>query len=149
MKKTTVLLLRLALGFIFLWAFIDKLFGLGFATPAERAWLNGGSPTYGFLTNAVKGPFAEFFRSLAGHAWVDWVFMLGLLFVGVSLLINRFVRLGSIAGMAMVLLMYLAVLPPENNPLIDDHIVYALVFLFFAVRTRRIVREQPAHSLSQ
>ncbi|HLV72357.1 MAG TPA: hypothetical protein VKY91_06180, partial [Vulgatibacteraceae bacterium] len=25
---------RLALGWIFAWAFVDKLFGLGFATPA-------------------------------------------------------------------------------------------------------------------
>jgi thiosulfate dehydrogenase [quinone] large subunit len=37
--------LRLALGWIFLWAVIDKLFGLGFATPAKNAWIDGGSPT--------------------------------------------------------------------------------------------------------
>ena len=29
--------LRLALGWIFLWAFLDKLFGLGLATKAENA----------------------------------------------------------------------------------------------------------------
>ena len=29
--------MRIAFGFYFLWAFVDKLFGLGFATPAERA----------------------------------------------------------------------------------------------------------------
>src|SRR3712207_7355187 len=45
--------LRLALGWIFLWAFVDKLFGLGFATKAENAWIDGGSPTQGFLGNAV------------------------------------------------------------------------------------------------
>ena len=33
--------LRLATGFIFLWAFLDKTFGLGFSTPVERAWLDG------------------------------------------------------------------------------------------------------------
>ena len=38
-------LLRLALGVEFLWAFFDKLFGLGYSTPSARAWLEGGSPT--------------------------------------------------------------------------------------------------------
>ena len=28
--------LRIATGFIFLWAFLDKMFGLGYATPAAR-----------------------------------------------------------------------------------------------------------------
>lgn len=37
--------LRLTTGFIFLWAFLDKLFGLGFSTPSERAWINGGKPS--------------------------------------------------------------------------------------------------------
>ena len=35
--------LRLVLGFTFMWAFIDKLFGLGYATPAAKAWISGGS----------------------------------------------------------------------------------------------------------
>lgn len=134
MTKHIFSALRIGLGFIFLWAFIDKLFGLGFATPAARAWINGGSPTMGFLTNAVKGPFALFFQSLAGNTLVDWVFMIGLLGVGISLLFNMFVRLGSLAGIIMLVLMYLAVLPPENNPIIDDHIIYALVLALLAYR---------------
>ena len=36
---------RLSLGWIFLWAFLDKLFGLGHETPSARAWIDGGSPT--------------------------------------------------------------------------------------------------------
>lgn len=129
MNKTIVALLRISLGFIFLWAFADKTFGLGFATTSANAWINGGSPTYGFLTFATKGPFADFFKSLAGNNFVDIVFMAGLLFVGVTMLFNRFVKWGSIAGFLMLVLMYLAVLLPENNPILDDHIVYALVFL--------------------
>lgn len=129
MNKTITALLRISLGFIFLWAFADKTFGLGFATTSANAWINGGSPTYGFLTFATKGPFADFFKSLAGNNFVDIVFMVGLLFVGLSMLFNKFVKWGSAAGFLMVVLMYLAVLPPENNPVLDDHIVYALVFL--------------------
>ena len=47
---------RISLGWVFLWAFLDKAFGLGRATPAENAWLDGGSPTNGFLANAPTGP---------------------------------------------------------------------------------------------
>lgn len=122
-----MILLRLSMAAIFLWAFIDKLFGLGFATTSEKAWINGGSPTYGFLMNATKGPFATFFQSLANMPITDWLFMGGLLFVGGTLLFNRFIKWGAVAGIAMMVLMYLAVFPPANNPAIDDHIIYALV----------------------
>ena len=47
---------RLALGWVFLWAFLDKTFGLGHETPSDGAWINGGSPTEGFLANAPTGP---------------------------------------------------------------------------------------------
>lgn len=120
-------ILRLAMGFVFLWAFVDKLFGLGFATTADKAWINGGSPTAGFLSFAVKGPFAEFFHSLAGVAMVDWLFMLGLLFIGITLILNKYVKWGSLAGMILMAMMYLALLLPVNNPIIDDHIIYILV----------------------
>jgi len=117
---------------MFAWAFLDKLFGFGFATTVDKAWINGGSPTMGFLSFATKGPFADLFKGMAGVALVDWFFMMGLLFVGVTMLINRYVKWGAWAGAVMVILMYLAVLPPENHPLLDDHIVYALVFLLLA-----------------
>ncbi|KAB8181764.1 hypothetical protein FH610_027020, partial [Microbispora catharanthi] len=29
---------RIAIGWVFLWAFLDKLFGWGFATPTAKAW---------------------------------------------------------------------------------------------------------------
>ncbi len=133
MKKTFVVL-RIVMALIFLWAFFDKLLGLGFATTPEKSWLQGGSPTTGFLTNGTHGPFASLFQSLAGIAVVDWLFMLGLLFIGLTFLVNRYIKGGAIAGIAMMLLMYLAALPPENHPFIDDHIVYALVFMVFALR---------------
>ncbi|PIR41551.1 MAG: hypothetical protein COV31_00375 [Candidatus Yanofskybacteria bacterium CG10_big_fil_rev_8_21_14_0_10_46_23] len=123
-------LLRILLGWIFLWAFIDKLWGLGFATASERAWLAGGSPTRGFLNSVTEGPFAEIFKSLAGNPIVDWLFMLGLLFVGLTLFFGFSVRLGSLAGIIMLGFIYLAgFLPPENNPIVDDHIIYIVVML--------------------
>ncbi|KKU21204.1 MAG: DoxX family protein [Candidatus Nomurabacteria bacterium GW2011_GWA1_46_11] len=135
-KKITWLALRLVMSLIFLWAFADKLLGLGFATTKEGAWLNGGSPTAGFLLKATRGPLAEFFQELAGVSLVDWLFMLGLLFAGAALLLNRFVVWGAMAGGIIVLLIYLAAFPPANNPLLDEHVVYILVLILLASRGR-------------
>ena len=118
---------RIAMGFIFLWAFLDKTFGLGFATLKENAWLAGGSPTSGFLTFAVKGPLTFFYNSLAGNIFVDWLFMLGLLLIGLSLILGIFNKLATYSGSLLLLLMYSSLIPPENNPLLDDHIIYILL----------------------
>jgi thiosulfate dehydrogenase [quinone] large subunit len=125
--------LRLALGWVFLWAFLDKLFGLGRSTPAENAWINGGSPTKGFLGNAVSGPFEGIYHSIAGAAWADWLFMLGLAGIGIALLAGIGMRLAAAAGSLLLVLMWTAVLPPENNPFMDDHLVYAGVLVLLAL----------------
>jgi thiosulfate dehydrogenase [quinone] large subunit len=136
-QKIVLTVLRVVMGFIFLWAFFDKVFGLGFATTAEKAWIHGGSPTAGFLSFGVKGPFIEIFHSLAGVAVVDWLFMLGLLFVGLTLIFNKYVKWGCLAGSLMFALMYLSLLFPENNPIIDEHIVYILVLALIAIKDKQ------------
>lgn len=123
---------RLSLGFIFLWAFLDKAFGLGFATKQSEAWISGGSPTAGFLSFATKGPLADFFQMLSGLVIIDWLFMLGLLAIGLAFLFNRYVKWAAYGGAAMMLLMYLSLLLPENNPIIDEHLVYAFIMLYMA-----------------
>jgi len=124
--------LRISLGWVMFWSFIDKLFGLGFATKPENAWLAGGSPTTGFLKNAVHGPFAELYQSLSGSALVDWLFMLGLLGVGTAFLFGIAIRFSGYVGALMLLLVYTALLPPANNPVVDDHLIYALLFVLIA-----------------
>jgi thiosulfate dehydrogenase [quinone] large subunit len=124
---------RIAIGWVFLWAFLDKTFGLGFATPAEDAWVNGGSPTSGFLNFATEGKlFHDFFAGLAGPV-ADWLFMLGLLGIGVALTLGIGMRIAAASGALMLLLMWAAELPLENNPFMDDHIVYAIVLVALAI----------------
>ena len=135
--RSLLALSRILTGFIFLWAFLDKTFGFGISTKAAAAWIRGGSPTTGFLSHAVKGPFANVFHQLAGMPVVDWLFMLGLLFVGVTLIFNRYVKWGSLAGIAMLILMYLSMLWPDTNPIIDEHIIYAVVLAYIAMRSER------------
>lgn len=137
--------LRILMGFTFLWPFFDKMFGLGFATCRDaktlivsagcaKAWLNGGSPTEGFLKFGTRGPLSEFYQGLAGNTAVEYLFMLGLLLIGLALIFGIGVRIASISGIAMFLLMYSAALMPENNPVLDDHIIYSVVlFGFFVV----------------
>jgi thiosulfate dehydrogenase [quinone] large subunit len=129
--------LRVSIGLIFLWAFFDKVFGWGFSTTAEQAWIRGGSPTTGFLKFGTKGPFADFFQSLAGSAFIDWLFMIGLLGIGLGLLLGICVKIASWSGVVMLLLMWLAVLPPPHHPFIDEHVVYALVLMGVATTTVR------------
>lgn len=118
---------RLALGWTFLWPFLDKTFGFGHETAHADAWIRGGSPTSGFLGHATAGPFANFYQGLAGHAVFDWLFMLGLLGIGVALIAGVATRLAAAAGALLLVMMWSAVLPPANNLFMDEHLIYALV----------------------
>lgn len=131
-------MLRIGLGFTFFWAFLDKMFGLGFATCRDAAtsvinsgcadaWTQGGSPTTGFLKFATKGPFADFYQGLAGSSTVDLLFMAGLFGVGLGLILGIGVKLSSITGMLILALMWSATLWPANNPILDEHIIYIFV----------------------
>lgn len=133
LRKEQVMLglTRISLGCILFWAFIDKLLGLGFATAPEKAWLLGNSPTAGFLAKSTYGPMASFFQDLAGNPVVDWLFMMGLLLIGISLILGIGVKIAGWSGALLMMLMYTAMIPPKNNPLFDDHVIYALLFIFF------------------
>ncbi|MBC9821218.1 DoxX family membrane protein [Terrabacter sp. MAHUQ-38] len=131
---------RLALGWVFLWAFLDKLLALGFATGRDAetgavdrfgpaAWINEGSPTLGFLKFGTKGPLADFYQSFAGASWANWMFMLGLAGIGIALVLGIAMRIATVAGVVMLVMMWSAALWPDNNPFMDDHLVYALVLV--------------------
>lgn len=137
-------ILRIAVGFVFLWAFLDKLIGLGFSTCRDRetgaislgcdaSWLNGGRITEGYLGSS-SGPFADFFAGLGAHAWTDWFFMLGLAGVGLALMLGIGTRIGMWAGVAMLAMMYISHSWPgqggnTTNPFIDEHIIEILVIV--------------------
>jgi thiosulfate dehydrogenase (quinone) large subunit len=135
--------LRISLGLIFFWAFLDKTFGLGYATPDTRAWINGGSPTKGFLGNIDHGPFATMFHTWAGAGWADWLFMLALAGVGLALLLGIGLRIAAVSGTLLLVLMWAAEWPlarftdagqptMSTHPFLDDHIIYAIVLVLLA-----------------
>ena len=140
--RRALALLRIGFGLTFLWAFFDKLLALGFHTGygqdgtldrfGDAAWINGGSPTEGFLKFGADGPFKELYNSIAGSAWADWLFMLGLLGIGLALTLGIGMRVAATAGFVLYLLMWTVVLPPENHPFIDDHVLGAITMVVLA-----------------
>jgi thiosulfate dehydrogenase [quinone] large subunit len=127
-----VAVLRIAFGLTFFWAFVDKLFGLGYATPSGKGWLDGGNPTAGFLKGA-EGPFAGFYHSLVGDFWVTPLFMIGLAGIGLALILGVALRVAAVAGVVLYLMMWTAALPPTTNPVIDDHILGAITLIALAL----------------
>ncbi|WP_416975006.1 hypothetical protein [Streptomyces sp. 4F14] len=136
--------LRLLTGFVFLWAFLDKTFGFGYATASGKGWIDGGSPTKGFLSHVAAGPMESTFHSWAGDAWADWLFMLALLGIGLALTAGIALRLTAAAGTALMAFMWIAEWPPakhlsdgtasmSTNPFADYHLIYAIVLIVLAV----------------
>ncbi|MFI1398690.1 hypothetical protein [Streptomyces sp. NPDC020681] len=136
--------LRLLTGFVFLWAFLDKTFGFGYATPSGKGWVDGGSPTKGFLGGVAAGPMESTFHSWAGDGWADWLFMAGLLGIGLALISGIALRTAAIAGTAMMALMWIAEWPPakhlsdgspsmSTNPVVEYHVIYAAVLIALAL----------------
>lgn len=141
-------LTRIAIGFTFLWAFFDKLFGLGFSTcrtptddgswgsveyMCDKAWANGARITEGYLGSST-GPFADFFQDLGKQAWTDWPFMLGLLGIGFALCFGVGTRIVQWVGPAMLMMMYVSHYWPgqganTTNPFVEEHLIESLAII--------------------
>lgn len=135
---------RMLTGFVFLWAFLDKTLGWRYSTGAGKGWIDGGSPTKGFLSGVAAGPMQSAFHGMAGQPWADWLFMLGLLAVGVSVMSGVALRFAAVAGAVMMALMWVAEWPPaqhlssgepsmSSNPVVDYHVLYAVLLIALAV----------------
>ena len=112
-----VLLLRLAMGWVFVWSGFDKLIR--------------GFDASGFLVNATKGPLSGWFQSLGENQaaldvinpMVTW----GEILIGVALIFGVAVRWAAFWGAAMMFLFYIAQFPPEFNPFMEYYLVYIVV----------------------
>lgn len=147
--KIIFALLRIALGFTYFWACIDKVFGLGYSTPSDRAVIHGGSATKGFLSSIKVGPFQDFFHSIAGSWWADLLFLVGLGAIGAAFILGAGIRIAAWTGALLMLMMWAAEWPMDTvtsagtpsgstNPFVDYHLIYALAGLaLMSVRAGR------------
>lgn len=109
--------LRLGIGLEFFYAGVTKF---------------GDWSAAGYLQGA-DGPLAAWFQSLAGNAVVDSLNAVGLTLVGLALIVGLLVRPAAIAGMALMVLYYLAHFADNTtNGYIDTHVIHILVLLMFA-----------------
>ncbi|OGF80456.1 hypothetical protein A2W48_03080 [Candidatus Giovannonibacteria bacterium RIFCSPHIGHO2_12_44_12] len=130
-QKLSVFLLRISMGWIFLYAGISK-----FKNPNWSA--------AGYLNSAKT--FPELYHWLASPEILPVTNLLneyGQILIGISLIVGVLVRYSSLSGVLMMALYYFAVLQfPKigaNSYIVDDHVVYALVLLLlFAMRAGKI-----------
>lgn len=116
--------MRLSMGWLFIYAGVDHLL----------TEINTGQmTTTGYLLYATRGPFQDFFASLAGNSIVNGLVVWGLILIGLALILGVFVRFSSLMGSIMMMLFYLSAFPPEHNPFLDEHILEVLVLAALAV----------------
>jgi thiosulfate dehydrogenase [quinone] large subunit len=130
--------LRMATGFMFLWTFFDKTFGPGYSTVMARAWINGGSPSQGYLTSAeISGPLKPLFAAIASPA-SDILFRLGMLTIGLAVMVGIGLRVSAVVGTFLLVPIYLSQWSfdkntASTNPFVDYHTIYALVLIVLAL----------------
>lgn len=127
LKGQTLLLflLRIALGVIMFYAGITKVLDPSWTAAGYIKGAKTFSGFYQLLLNPNVLPIVNFFN--------QW----GLTLLGISLILGLFVRFSSVFGAVLMLLYYF---PALNFPyvgshsfLVDDHIIYILVLILFAI----------------
>jgi len=59
--------------------------------------------------------------------------MIGLLGIAVALLLGIGMRIAAVSGAVLLVLMWSASLPPQDDIFMDNHIIYALVLIGLAL----------------
>jgi len=63
--------------------------------------------------------------------------MVGLLLIGLSLILGIGIKIAAVSGITLTLMMWSSILPPKNNPLLDEHIIYALVLAIISTNNNQ------------
>jgi len=119
--KITLFLLRLALGWVFLYAGLSKL-------------MNASWSAAGYLGSATTFPeLYQWFASSQNIGWVNTLNAWGLTLVGAALILGVALRFASYGGILLMMLYYFPVLHfpyvGKTAYLVDEHIMYILVFV--------------------
>lgn len=120
-QKISLLLLRVSLGWLFLYAGITKVL--------DASW-----SAAGYLSGAQTfGPLFAWFAQPQNIGWVNLLNEWGLTLIGVALILGIFVRWASVAGILLMLLYWLPILAfpyaGEHSYIVDEHVIYIFCFL--------------------
>ncbi|RJQ13455.1 DoxX family protein [Candidatus Parcubacteria bacterium] len=124
MSQKFLVLLRVALGWLFFYAGITKVI--------NPAW-----SAVGYLNSAKTLPgLYQWLASPDVLPFINFVNEWGLTLLGTSLIFGIFVRLSSVLGIILMLLYYIPILEfPKvgtHSYLVDEHIIYSLVLTLLA-----------------
>jgi thiosulfate dehydrogenase [quinone] large subunit len=114
---------RLSVGFMMFYAGITKVID---PTWSSVGYLKGAKLLTGFYT---------FLQGSSILPIVDFVNEWGLTLLGISLILGIGIRLSAPLGALLMILYYIPLGFPYPNPhalIVDEHIIYATVLLFFA-----------------
>ena len=89
---------------------------------------------------ALKGPFADNIQAVTGFqmtqagpqvaGWLDAVYMISMLLIGLGLITGVMTRLAAVGGIIWMATFYLGTaIWPEHNPFVDDHVIMAAVLV--------------------
>lgn len=118
-KETIIFLLRIALGWLFFYAGVEKL-------------MNPEWTASGFLLNAKT--FHDLYASFASAGNIGWVNSIvpwGEISIGLGLIFGTFTRLASYFAILLLALFYFPGLDfphVKNGFIVDEKIIYILVF---------------------
>lgn len=112
-----IVLLRLTMGWIFVWAGFDKL-------------IRGFSAS-GFLIHGTQGPLTGWFQGLGENTTavsvIDPLVVWSQILIGIALIFGIGFRWAALWGAVQMFFFYIAAFPPAHNPFMDEHLVYIIV----------------------
>ena len=117
-QKISLFLLRVGMGILFFWAGYTKLINPAWSAAGYISGSKVFAGFYSWLLSPNILPTINFLN--------EW----GLTLIGAALILGVFVRFASFFGFLLMVLYYLPIFPPAHG-LVDEHIIYSLVFMVF------------------
>lgn len=124
LQKISIFLLRISMGWMMFYAGITKVLNPNWSAAFYLKDAKTFPDFYNWFLQPSILPITNFLN--------EW----GLTLIGAFIILGIFVRLSSIGGLLLMMLYYFPILQfPYPNPhsfIVDEHIIYAVVLLFFA-----------------
>lgn len=119
--RTVLFLARVVMG--------GSLIGLGL-----RLFVGGGWDAWNTIgvvlpSTYPRGPIGDIFLNFWGNPFVIQLLIWSSVLVGIALVLGIAVRLASYGGILIMLMLYLAVIPP-SSVILNQQIMYIVVLLF-------------------
>ncbi|MFB6290519.1 MAG: hypothetical protein ABEJ25_02175 [Candidatus Bipolaricaulia bacterium] len=121
---SVLVLARLAMG--------ASMMGIGLRLFVGGGWGAWNSVGVVLPSTYPRGPIGKILLNFWGNQFVIQLLIWSSVLIGVALVFGVAVRLASYGGILIMLLMYLAVIPP-SSAIFNQQVMYMVVYLFLVV----------------